>query len=120
MAVLWVRVSEKKSSHARELKMLGIMVNAKDGAAWIGQDKLDGAMSDIDDMLNSKQVANVDIQATTGRLLFITRVFPTGKAFLRRLYDMSVGAETSSPQATRYLPRTAIAELKWWLTNLVL
>lgn len=111
-SALGIAVSEAKSGTAEELEVLGIMVNSRTGKAWLSRDKLDKLRRQLDDILATPWARPHDLQALAGYLNFVSRVLPTGRAFLRRIYDAANASELDG--SSRSTTGALGDELRWW------
>lgn len=62
--------------------------------------------------LDCATASALELMAIAGHLVFITRVRPPGRAFLRRIYDAT--ATKLHVQGRRRLPHAANLDLRWW------
>lgn len=98
------------------VEVLGVTIDCDQGIAYIAKEKLERIRSQIREMENSTDLAQ--IQSLTGSLVFVTRVCTVGKAFLRRLFDQIKVCE-AYPFSRRRLTQDARRELRWWKDTLL-
>lgn len=112
--VLGLTISPTKVDHGPRLELLGVLVDCDSRSAWITEARKDRIVRDIGTLLENGGSCR-DVQSIAGSLLFISRVCPAGRAFLRRIYDAA--QQPVQPGAAK--EGTALhAELKWWLATL--
>ena len=70
---------------------VGILLDSVNMLACLPQDKLIRYRQDILDMSSNSKVSLKTLQSTIGKLQFATTVVAPGKAFLRRMYDHTIG-----------------------------
>lgn len=114
-STLGVAVSPSKTVSGSQLEVLGVLVDCERARAWISDEKRARIIMDIDNILSAQTVPTTRLQSTAGSLVFVTRVCPAGRAFLRRVFDaMSDGA---GPWSTMSSPLRE--EFHWWRARLV-
>ena len=69
----------------------GIEVNTKTMTLRLPQEKLIEARQKVASIMHRKKVPLIDLQSLIGTLNFACRVIVPGRAFLRRLYDLTKG-----------------------------
>ncbi len=94
----------------------GIQVDTTTMQASLPQDKLHGARSLLSSMRRRRSVTLRELQSLLGILNFACRVIQPGRAFLRRLIDLTTGV--SSPQHHIRLTKDARQDMTAWLTFL--
>lgn len=77
------------------------------------EDKLVRYRSDVQAALKVNKMFLRDLQSLIGKLQFATTVVKVGKAFLRRLYDLTVGATRPFDKVDI---RPGKADLRMWVT----
>ena len=85
---------EKTCGPATTLSFAGIELDSVSFEARLPLDKTDKCLSLIANFLTRKKVTLKEIQSLTGMLNFACLVVVPGKAFLRRLIDLTVGAQS--------------------------
>ena len=94
----------------------GIEVDTVSMSMCLPADKLVEARQKVATMLNRKKAPLLDFQSLLGTLNFACRVIVPGRAFLRRLYDLTKGV--SSKQHWIRLTAAARLDLRAWDTFL--
>ena len=108
-----VPISHKKTvSCTTKLTFLGIELDTVTMQARLDQEKLNKCISQITLALNKKKIKLRDLQSLIGLLNFCCCVLRPGRAFLRRLIDLTIGI--SRPHHYLWLTRSAKADLKMW------
>lgn len=104
-------VSNNKTMCGPRLEVLGIYVDTATSRAWITQARIEKLSADIDREL-SCDASHDGIRSLAGSLVFVSRVCPTGRAFLGRLYD-GLSMELK-PRGVDKWPKDLRADLVWW------
>ena len=107
---------DKTLGPATVLSFLGIELDSIALEARLPSDKLDKARSEIRHLLSAKKATLKELQSLTGLLNFMTTVIIPGRAFLRRVIDLTCGL--TKPHHHRNLNKAAKADLHTWLTFL--
>ena len=90
---LHLPVKKDKTVNPTTCAMLhGIEVDTKAMSLRLPQDKLDEARAKVSSMMKRKKTMLINLQSLLGTLNFACRVIIPGRAFLRRLYDLTKGA----------------------------
>ena len=84
---------EKTMGPARVLPFLGITLDSVKMEARLPPDKLAKCKSSIQELLSKRSVRLRDLQSTLGLLNFACSVVVPGRAFLRRLHDLTIGVK---------------------------
>ena len=82
---------EKTCGPATTLSFAGIELDSVSFEARLPMNKIDKCLSLIGSFLTRKKVTLKEIQSLTGMLNFASSVVVPGRAFLRRLIDLTVG-----------------------------
>lgn len=82
---------EKTCGPSQVLAFAGIELDSVQYEARLPQDKLDKCLAAISLLLHKKKAILRDIQSLTGLLNFACSVVTPGRAFLRRLIDLTIG-----------------------------
>lgn len=109
---LGIQVSEKKSGWGKKLEVLGIMVDAEEAKAWISEERKRKLLTQIDTILQNQSVNALALHSLAGSLNFVSRVCPTGRAFMSRIYA-AVHKAVTNWQTVR-VGRGLRDELEWW------
>ena len=107
---------DKTMGPERVLPFLGITLDTIKMQARLPQDKLDRCRLLITEMLGKKAVRLRELQSLLGFLNFCCSVVLPGRAFLRRLFDLTIGV--SRPFHFIRLSRQTKEDLKIWLSFL--
>jgi len=103
---------EKTCGPATTLSFAGIELDSVSFEARLPLDKIDKCLSVISDFLTRKKVTLKELQSLTGLLNFACSVVVPGRAFLRRLIDLTIGIR--SPYHYIKLNREVKSDLKLW------
>ena len=107
---------EKTMGPEQVLPFLGITLDTILMQARLPQDKLDKCQGLITAMLAKKSVRLRDLQSVLGSLNFCCSVVLPGRAFLRRLFDLTKGV--AKPYHFVRLTKGTKEDLRLWLTFL--
>ena len=102
---------EKTCGHATTLSFAGIELDSV-YEARLPLGKIDKCLSLIANFLTRKKVTLKEIQSLTGMLNFACSVVVPGRAFLRRLIDLTVGVH--SPHQYVRINKEVKADLRLW------
>lgn len=80
---------EKTIGPTTVLSFLGLEINTNNMTVQIPHDKLCQLNAELVSMLNKNKVTLKQLQKLTGLLNFCIRAIPSGRAFVRRLYDVT-------------------------------
>ena len=97
------------------LTFLGIQIDTAKRELSIPSEKINKYSTHILDVLRKEQITLKELQSLTGKLQFVSTIVPVGRAFLRRLYDLTIGKNKHS---IIKLSEGALADLLLWLTFL--
>ena len=95
-----------------KLEFLGITLDTKSMTAHIPGEKTASYADEIQSKINSRTISLKDLQSIIGKLNHTVQVITPGKAFLRRLYDLTIGH--TRPFAQIQLTNGAVEDLKLW------
>ena len=109
--------SEKTCGPATTLSFAGIELDSVSFEARLPLDKIDKCLSLIANFLTRKKVTLIEIQSLAGMLNFACSVVVPGRAFLRRLIDLTVGVH--SPSHYVRINRETKTDLKLWQSFLI-
>ena len=107
---------EKTCGPATTLTFAGIELDSIKSQARLPADKLAKCVDTIASFLNRKKVTLKDLQSLIGLLNFACFVIVPGRAFLRRLIDLTQGIQ--NPQHFIRLRQAVKEDLKIWRTFL--
>ena len=108
--------SEKTCGPATTLTFAGIELDSIKSQARLPADKLAKCVDTIASFLNRKKVTLKDLQSLIGLLNFACSVIVPGRAFLRRLIDLTQGIQ--NPRHFIRLRQAVKEDLKIWQTFL--
>lgn len=115
-SALGIAVSTSKSTSGDSVEVLGILVCSSEARAWITQKRINNLRVDIDRILAQPRASPLDLQSIAGSLNFVSRVCPTGRAFMRRIYD---GVRDLTNRWGSQTTSGALGEdLRWWRSTL--
>ena len=86
---------EKTFGPLQSLPFLGIQLDTVSMSSSLPVDKIEKFLNIIHDFQNSKSVTLHKLQSLTGMLNFACQVIEPGRAFSRRLYNLSIGLSKS-------------------------
>ena len=107
---------EKTCGPATTLSFAGIKLDSILSEARLPLDKIDKSRNLISAFLARKKVSLTELQSLTGLLNFACSVIKPGRAFLRRLIDLTIGVR--SPHHLIRLNKEVKEDLKVWLSFL--
>ena len=115
---LGLPIKESKTFYpCTKLELHGITVCTETMTMSLPKDKVDKAIALISNMLSCSKTTVKQIQVITGLLNYCTKIVPAGRAFLRRLYDLTTGAKHQSHHVR--VTCEVKSDLKVWLSFLV-
>jgi hypothetical protein len=94
----------------------GIEVNTTEMIARLPMDKIHNAIDKLKQMYHKQKIKLVDIQSLIGVLNFACKVIKPGRAFLRRLTDLTLGIK--KPHHFIKVTKAARLDIKAWLVFL--
>ena len=104
---------EKTCGPATTLSFVGIELDTVVKEARLSQDKLDKCVTTILELQHRKKVTLRELQSLIGPLNFACSVVQPGRAFLRRLIDLTIGIQ--SPSHKIRLNQEVKKDLDLWL-----
>ena len=107
---------EKTCGPATTLLFAGIELDSVCSKARLPLDKIHKTTQMISEFLRHKKVSLKEVQSLSGLLNFACSVIQPGRAFLRRLIDLTVGIR--SPPHLIWLNKEVKEDLKVWLSFL--
>ena len=107
---------EKTCGPATTLSFAGIELDSICSEARLPLDKIQKCTQLISEFLGRKKVSLKEVQSLTGLLNFACSVIKPGRAFLRRLIDLTIGIR--SPHHLIRLNKEVKEDLKVWLSFL--
>ena len=81
----------KTVNPTNDLDFLGVGLNSIEMLAYIPQDKITDYTQLVTSTLNKSKVTLRELKSLLGKLQFSTCIITTGRAFLRRMYDLTKG-----------------------------
>ena len=103
---------EKTVGPATSLPFLGIGLDTIEMQTTIPPDKITRMMADTDLLLRSKSLTLRKLQSINGLLNFACQVLPSARAFLRSLFNLTVGVPR--PHYHVHIPLSAKADVLVW------
>ena len=94
------------------ITFLGIELNSKNMTACLPQEKLSSYSREIDCFSKRNSCNLRELKSITGKLQFATSVIPSGRCFLRRMYNLTIGKK--SPKSKVILNSEVLDDLKIW------
>ncbi|MCP3933158.1 MAG: hypothetical protein GY705_29160, partial [Bacteroidetes bacterium] len=89
---LGIPIKQEKTFYpTTRLELHGILFDTDEMLIKVPDDKLITALAQIDFLLSKKKATLKEIQSICGTLQFLVRAVPSGRCFLRRLYDLTQG-----------------------------
>ena len=114
---LGVPVKKSKTFYpCTKLELHGITVCTETMTMSLPPEKVEKAVVMIKNMLSSQKTTLSKIQSLTGLLNYCTKIVPPGRAFLRRLYDLTIGLERQNHHVR--VTASVKADLRVWLSFL--
>lgn len=113
-------VSPQKVVHGPVVEILGITVDAPQAIAWVTSARRDKLKRAIAAVLGNKTATTVQLQSIAGTLLFVSRVCPLGRAFIRRIFDEIAERDKKhrQPLWKGRVHSACCSELQWWTKTL--
>ena len=105
--------TEKSIGPTSKLVYLGLEINSAQQSVSIPEDKVKSISAKIEKALGSEKITLKDTQSLIGSLSFVCRAVSPGRAFLRRLINLTCGIKKHWHLIR--LSRGAKADLKMWL-----
>ena len=110
------KAPEKLIGPSQILSFAGIELDSCLMEARLPLDKVEKCIGIISDFLKQKSVTLREVQSLTGLLNFACSVIVPGRAFLRRVIDLTIGVR--SPNFSIRLTRSVKDDLQVWLSFL--
>ena len=108
---------EKTFWPSNTMAFVGYEIDTVQRAVRLPMDKVEKCRSEITVMMQKEKATLQEIQSIVGLLNFACAVILPGRAFLRRLIDLSIGLK--APYHRRRLTKEVKADLDLWLSFLV-
>ncbi|XP_072171827.1 uncharacterized protein [Diadema setosum] len=105
--------AEKTEGPDTKITFLGLEIDSVEGQIRVPQDKLSSLQALIRSVLPKEKVTLRKLQSIIGSLNFVCRAVAPGRAFLRRLIDMTIGVKQHHHKIR--ITRGARADLLAWL-----
>lgn len=107
-------VARHKSAAGPCLEILGVLVEATSGTAWLAPQKLTNLRWAVSDALHKRRGTFGEMESLTGSLNHACKILVVGRAFTRTLYDW-LGEHRHVHRRTELsLPRAVLDDLRWW------
>ena len=107
---------DKSVAPTTKLVYLGLEIDSVRQVISIPTDKLQKIIAKVQNTLNSSKVTLRDLQSVIGSLSFVCKAINPGRAFLRRLIDLSCGVKQAWHKIR--ITQGASRDLKMWLVFL--
>ena len=98
------------------ITFLGIQLDSIRMEARLPPDKLATYAKDVATLAIARNASLRTIKSVIGKLIFATSVIPSGRAFLRRLHNLTIGH--TNPNSIIAISTSATLDLKMWATFL--
>jgi len=105
---------EKVEGPTTTLTFLGIELDTLQLEMRIPADKRQDLLRIIGSLLTHRSTTRRELVSVLGKLSFIARALPSGRTFLRRLYDLSKATVHKPKHSVLRLPEAACEDLSWW------
>ena len=106
----------KTEGPATTLTFLGIELDTVAMQARLPPDKLATYASTIRNCISNPIITFRELKSMIGQLQFATKVIPSGRPFLRRLHNLTIGRK--HPFQKIHIPSSTLHDLNIWLTFL--
>ena len=103
---------EKTIGPSQSLPFLGINLDTVKMEASLPQDKIDQMLQDTNFILSAKSVTLKHLQSINGLLNFACQVLAPARAFLRSLFDLTIGVP--KPHHHIHLPKHVKEDVRVW------
>ena len=103
---------EKVEGPSTCIVFLGILIDTTQGELRLPQDKLARLRARVEEWLQKKRCAKRDLLSLAGQLQHAATVVRSGRAFIRRLFDLSTTAR--KPHHHLSLNKGVRSDLAWW------
>lgn len=104
---------EKEVGPVTKITYLGLEIDSENLVISIPHDKLSKIKEKVKQALKNEFITLKDLQSLIGSLSFVCKAISPGRAFLRRLIDITCGKR--KPKQKFSLPRDAKCDLEMWL-----
>lgn len=111
---LGLSVSPKKTIAGQVVEILGIEVNILVPSAWITTTRIQSLDKQLASVIRSQNCTVELARSLAGSLLFVSRVCPSGRAFLRWIYDWVRDNTNKSPSAVIRAPFFLMEDFRFW------
>lgn len=113
-----IPIKNEKTVHpTTKIEFLGVTLDSVQQVAQMPADKVTKILNKINEFLKRKKVTLKELQQLLGLLNFACAVVAPGRAFLRRLHDLTRGIQ--KPHHHRRLGKPAKADLEAWKSFIV-
>ena len=104
---------DKSVGPTTKMVFLGLELDSMKQLISIPSDKLEKIRSKVQNAHDSSKLKLRELQSVIGSLSFVSKAVPPGRAFLRRLVDLTCGVKKSWHKIR--LTKGGISDLKMWL-----
>jgi len=109
---------EKVEGPSTCLVFLGIELDTVLLEMRLPQDKLQDILSAVRAILERGTVPKRELVSVLGKLSFAARAIPSGRTFLRRLFDLTKAVSSMPRHRVLTIPAAAREDLTWWVEAL--
>ena len=95
-----------------ELDFLGIQINTTTATASLPSDKLVNYLEVVSHLADAASCSLRELKSLIGKLQFACTIIPSGRCFIRRLHDLTIGK--TKPNTVIVLPLWAKEDLQLW------
>lgn len=112
-AHIGVPIAEHKTlPPTTKLTFLGIEIDTVKQEASIPIDKLRNYSASITQLKSSRHCSLRDLKSLIGKLIFVCKIIPAGRCFIRRLHNLTIGQ--TNPNSVISLPHWVADDLGLW------
>ena len=105
--------TEKTFLGAQVMSFKGIEIDSVRRQTRLPKDKIDRCVSKLTEVIDKKRIRLKELRVLLGHLAFACSVIVPGRAFLRRLYDLTI--RVSNEYQFIYITKEARADMLVWL-----
>ncbi len=103
---------DKTIGPTSKITYLGLQIDSESQTVSVPQEKLDKVKDKVQNAVTAEKLTLKELQSLIGSLSFICRAIAPGRAFLRRLIDLTCGVKHAWYKIT--LTKGAKADLRMW------
>ncbi|MCP3663141.1 MAG: hypothetical protein GY696_11705 [Gammaproteobacteria bacterium] len=109
----WLWADDKERGPSQIMELLGIEIDARLQQLKISKDRLQEILALTSDFLRKTHATGREIASIHGKLQFVAKVCRPGRAFLRRVIELSKKTREKLDESIR-LDEGMKEDLKWW------